>query len=813
MPILKNIKDKNFSLMFVYSKTMFLSAFLLFLVQPMFGKIILPLLGGAPAVWNGCMLFYQTLLLLGYLYAHFLGKYFELRGQVLIHIALLVLSALFLPVGLSDWVPEGGSNPVVWLLCALFIAVGVPFFVVSSTSPLIQRWFSLSSHKDAADPYFLYASSNIGSMIGLLSYPLFFEPRFKLSQQTYFWTFLYVCLCLLLVVCGLLIAKNNGIGLKNLFLNINLKLFKKDTSKTEVSPAPALSTRIRWLLLSFCPSGLMLAVTTYITTDLAAIPLLWVIPLAFYLFSFILVFARSTSGFHIFWVHAHLYVFLFFICFFISDFHSLKSMPVLHIFAFFLTAMVCHGELAKTRPAADRLTEFYLFMSVGGALGGLFSAVVAPLVFNWVAEYPILLVLSLLLRPGNFLKKSSTRQIAYDFFIPLAVFLVMVSIFLYEQHNNSLNPKAAIYLAFIVIGSSVAISDRPIRLGLLVAAMIFCGFGLSGRHNFFNIYERTTVKQERSFFGTITIVYRKNDMSSFYMLHHGTTLHGAQSLDEEFSKEPLTYYNKTGPLGQVFHAYDNIDDNWNVASVGLGAGTTSCYAKPTQNWTYFEIDPMILTFSKGDKKGEKFFTYLDRCAPHAKIVLGDARLSMKEQDDDKYNLLILDAFSSDAIPVHLITKDAIEMYFKKMKKGGLIAFHISNRYLRLEPVLSNIARENGYVSLVLAESITNYEKQMMMSASQWVVMAKEYEDVEPLLFEGPWRLTDDDTKVGVWTDDFSNLITIMYEPKSKIIEKVIKLFRLDGINNFSENKTQYNLKESLHDIAEENRKEQEGRNE
>ncbi|MFA6052952.1 MAG: fused MFS/spermidine synthase [Methylobacter sp.] len=733
--------DRNLPLIFLFAITLFTSASLMFVLQPLFGKILLPLLGGSPAVWNTCMVFYQSILFLGYLYAHYLSTRLNQHRQIQIHAAVILISFLALPLALPDnTVPPTESNPTFWLLWTLFLAIGLPFFVVSTTAPLIQKWFANVGHHTSHDPYYLYAASNTGSLIALLSYPFLLEPNIGLANQKAYWGSGYLLLCLLIAGCAFILWKTQQ------------KADIPQESITAVNHLP-LSTQLHWLALAFVPSSLLLGLTNFISTDIASVPLLWIIPLTLYLLSFVIVFSKWNDKIHPLMVTLQAVFLLPFIAY---AFINPADLPywaylILHLLAFFFAVMVCHGELAKNRPHTQHLTTFYLIMSFAGMLGGMFNTFVAPFVFNGIYEYPIMIVAALLLRPG--LKISINTGLLLQIALPSA--LVIAGLILYAGIENLLRYFDAIVIGLIALTClTYVFRKRPVAFALLTGAIIFLALGLHGLSSH-------TLYQERTFFGVLAVreavlTNEQNQPEKYHELFHGTTKHGAQRLAKNLSQIPLTYYSRPGPMGQLFKEYDNSDQNWAIGVVGLGAGALACYAKDQQNWTLYEIDPLVVDIASNPA----YFTYLSQCARNTTMRVGDARLSLEKEPDQKFDLLVMDAFSSDSVPTHLLTQEALELYFKKLKPNGILAFHITNRHLSLKKVLSIHAEHLHFAALI--EEFKPQQEIPLVVATDWVVMAKNAETLEPLRLSslGNWQKLPLYFDMKPWTDDFTNIVRI-----------------------------------------------------
>ncbi|MBM4272978.1 MAG: hypothetical protein FJ134_00720 [Deltaproteobacteria bacterium] len=723
-----------------YALTLLVSAFLLFLVQPMFAKMVLPLLGGTPAVWNTCMVFYQGALLAGYAYAHGAPSRLGVRRQAVLHLGLLSLAAtLALPIGVAPgWTPPTGANPVPWLLLLLLVSVGFPFFVVSATAPLLQKWFAHTSHAAAPDPYFLYGASNLGSMLALLCYPLVVEPFLSLRQQAWAWGGGYLALTVFIGGCAVMLWRfPTEIPPAAARVNLN--------PHGDAGSGPLTwGRKARWVLLSLVPSSLLLGVTTYISTDIAAAPLLWVIPLALYLLTFVLVCARKPPLSHDFMVRLEPLGLATLVLLFLLQMET-GTWPLifLHLMAFFLIAMVCHGELMQLRPAASHLTEFYLWISVGGVLGGMFNALAAPLLFRSLAEYPLMVAAACFLRPGSWGGKQPVRLL--DFLLVLAQGALVAGALRAPVVMDSSLLRAGIIalLAGLIAWFSHRFRDRPLGFGLGMGALLLASA--------MSLNSGSILYASRNFFGVLQVKLDEN--GSYYLLTHGTTLHGAQSLDPALYREPLTYYHPTGPLGQVFAAFSPKLAQGRIAVIGLGTGSIAGYGRPGQHFTFYEIDPGVVKIARDSR----YFTFLEDCPAEVEVILGDGRLAL-QHSDASYDLIILDAFSSDAIPVHLITREALRVYLSKLQDGGILACHITNRYLDLIPVFGSLARDAGLAGIV-RQDFPLIENSPRKSPSLWAVLARQPADLALLAADSRWRPLDNSANV-LWTDDFSNILAV-----------------------------------------------------
>ena len=550
------------------------------------------------------------------------------------------------------------------------MSIGLPFFVVSSTAPLLQRWLVHTDHPAGRDPYFLYRASNFGSVIGLVSYPLLVEPRLALDDQGQLWTWGYVVLAVLLLGCGAFVWRSGT---------------RAVVEETEEADEPlTVRRRLTWMALAFVPSSLIVAATTVLTTDVAPIPLLWVLPLGLYLLSFMLAFSSGKGARAVYEVSVWLLPFALLLVVVVTVFevrHPLWLIIGAHLLAVFVVAMVCHGRLAQDRPAARRLTTFYLVEACGGVLGGAFAALVAPLVFDSLLEYPLALALAAALWPG-FARlpwkrpKLGLEDVAWPITFGIALYIALTE-FSFDERARDRRPASLICLVFA--------ARQPVRLALGVAALyVGATVGLAAGGS-------DVIVRERNFFGVRTI---EQPSSTTRSLVHGTTLHGNQVRAAGLPL-PTTYYHPASPIAQLISGAPP-EMTQRTAVIGLGTGTMAAHSRPGERWTFYEIDPAIARVASDPR----YFTYLRDAPGSTDIVLGDARLSLQDARDGTYGLIVADAFSSDAIPTHLITREALALYFRKLTETGTLAFHVSNRYLDLKPVLGNLAREAGLACLV-----------------------------------------------------------------------------------------------------------------
>ena len=705
---------------------------------------------------------------LGYAYAYVVTRWLTLRPQLLLHLVVLALPFAVLPSELPEgWIPPAEEQPIAWLLSLLAVGVGLPFFVVSSTAPLLQRWFAESRHAFARDPYFLYAASNFGSLLALLAYPLIVERWLRVREQSQWWAWGYLVLVTLVAACAAAIWRTGT---------------STPAEGNSVAVAPEATTvtwrdRSRWIALAAIPVSFMLSVTTYISTDISAVPLLWVIPLALYLLTFILTFAPRPLLPPKPLIRV-LPVALVLLAFLLATAREVTSWPLIlvHLGTFVVASLVAHGELARRRPAARHLTEFYFLISLGGALGGIFNALVAPLIFVHLEEYPVTLMLAALLLPplaGAAATHRTTRQQrrprphstnasrpqapvrrfsraqVLDVFLPAATFaLVAALVMSLLESDQGLTWESRVFAFGAPALVSLAFVRRPLRFALSLGAVILGSALYNGKG--------TYLYADRTFFGVNRVL--RFSGGGYHTLEHGNTLHGAQSLEPQRRHEPLTYFHTTGPLGDVFKNVRAHPAGDRVAAVGLGAGSVACYRTAGQAWTFYEIDPAVVRIASDPR----YFTYLKDCAPDARIVVGDARIRLAGATRSEYALIIIDAYSSDAIPIHLLTREAFELYVDKLAPGGMLALNISNRHFELKTVLGNVARDLKLAFRTRDNlQLTEAEQDRGWMASEWAVMARTTADLGTLATDPRWVLPEIQPGTSVWTDDFNNLFSVL----------------------------------------------------
>ena len=684
------------------------------------------------------MLVYQALLLGGYAYAHFIGR-FAPRTQAGVHLSFLAAAALMLPIGLIAAEPSVNANPALWTPWFLAASIGPLFFVIAAQAPLLQRWYAISG---GGDPYPLYAASNLGSFAGLIAYPLLVEPFLPIAGQSLLWSFGYVAVGVLIAACALLLPRGG----------------------TAAFAAPAAVTRIplwriaRWIALAAVPSGMMLSTTTYLTTDIVAMPLLWVVPLGLYLLSFSVAFADNRqladgivgvtllivlAGGGVAFAQNPSYPWLF------------APLGLILLFCF---SVALHTELFRTRPEPAHLTKFYLIMSFGGVLGGAFCALVAPLAFDWAYEHPILILVggALLTAPPVFSLgeklwgRSWHRAVIYG---ALAIFLSIVPAGLFPGIPAPVpvwlkiaGIVAIINLGVLAIGSRIAFTMCLAAMMLSLGGWGVLALSVDGG------------KRVRSYFG----IYAFNETAEARMLVHGTTVHGVQSKVPGLEIEPLSYYAPESGVGLALRDLASRKSDGRVGVVGLGAGTLACYRRPGQDWRFYEIDPAIERIARNPKR----FSFLAKCAPRVPVEIGDARLVLGREvraNAVPLDVLVVDAFSSDAVPMHLLTRDALDTYARRLKPDGILLMHVSNRFLELEPVLAaadswgwHLAKRN--YSPDAAGRVRGY------SESNWILLARDPRAFSAFLQRtgsAKWLPTKRRPGFDGWTDDFASILPVI----------------------------------------------------
>jgi hypothetical protein len=671
--------------MLLYALTIFLGAFLLFQVQPVIAKIILPWFGGAAAVWSACMLFFQVVLLLGYLYAHFVVGRLRPKAQAVLHITLLCLSALLLHIMPSPaWKPTGNMDPVFRIVGLLTASVGLPYFLLAATGPLLQAWYARSFQ--VAFPYRLFAVSNLGCLLALLSYPVLEEPYVATGNQARIWSLVYLGFCLLCGACAWISHREP---------RVKAAAAAPETAREADSP-PSWASYMLWTALAACSSTLLLAVTNYITGDVAPVPFLWILPLSIYLVSFILTFEREG------WYRPNLYVGLLALalggmCYGLAKFGGGTGlMYVIPLFAgdFFLCCMFCHGELARSRPHARYLTGYYLTISLGGALGGVFVGGLAPRIFRDYLELPI----------GIF-------------------FCALLGLVVFRKLNRYLYSGWAVLTVALAV--ALWIQQRDFVEGTRFIA--------------------------RNFYGTLRVNQDGNlgDADATRTLVHGTITHGLQFLAPDRRRFPTTYYGRQSGVGLAI--LNTRRSAQRVGVIGLGAATLASYGRPGDYYRFYEINPLVIDVAR------RQFTYLSDCPAKVDVVLGDARLSLDREPSQRFDVLVVDAFSSDSIPVHLLTLEAFRLYFGHLRPDGVLAVHVSNTHLKLEPVVGRLAQVLGKSALL----IDTDDSENDVYGATWVLLTSQPEVFQQPAFNSASSPLTPMRGLRTWTDDYSNLFQIM----------------------------------------------------
>ncbi len=731
---------RNARVLAVYTAAIFTSALLLFSVQPLFAKMVLPRLGGSPAVWSVAMVFFQSLLLGGYAYAHYLMMLRSRIIPVVIHLGLLGVAFLTLPLSIAQgWGTPPASGYAIWLLGLFTVSIGLPFFALAANNPMLQAWFVRTGHPNGPDPYFLYASSNIGSFLALLSYPVLFEPMFSLHMQNLMWTTGYGVLIALIAGCGVMLVRSPQ----------SAQMATEFSAEQVVVPTWA--TRTRWIFLAAVPSGLLIAVTAHISTDIAAAPLLWVLPLSLYLLTWVLVFQSQPLFPHAAALRLQpLAIAGVMILLAIGGEQNLPLTLGGHQLCFFIIAMACHGELARTRPAARYLTGFYVALSFGGMVGGLFAGLVAPYAFSWIAEYPILLALAALCRP------PATQETRGGFGLWVVGVAAAIGLILMSYRTGTLVETLETHRVWLVGGTAAIAALLVLVFGLdrwKFAALVVLGLVLT------RVYpaDEGRVETVRSFFGVHKIVVTPG--GQYHVLMHGTTIHGAERFQNDDGTpvtgrpEAISYYHKDGGIGRAIAAIrERKGGPLRVAVIGLGAGTLTCQSAPGETWKFFEIDQSMIDTARDPK----YFRFVSSCQPDLQPVLGDARLTFAKEPDNAYDLIVVDAYSSDAIPIHLATEEAMAIYKSKLSEQGAVLMHVSNRHLELASVVVGIADANGLKSWVYNED-TGRDAEYIFT-TEVVLSARNDADVGTLASDNKWALTPATEGQRVWTDDYSNVL-------------------------------------------------------
>lgn len=739
-------------ILWLFTLTTFVSALLLFSIQPMFAKMVLPVLGGSPSVWAVALCFFQGALLAGYCYAHLVIRLIGPRASGFIHLAVCLLAFVVLPISLpAGWSEPPTGSPYFWQLGLFTVAVGLPFFAVAANAPLLQAWFAATGHPHGRDPYFLYAASNLGSLIALLSYPLLLEPAFGLKALSGIWTIGFVVLVVLLAISYVAVRAGRGNPQAEAAL---------EPSAADSRPAPTWQSRLSWVWLALVPSGLLTAFTTHVSTDVASAPLIWVLPLALYLLTFVLVFReRSLIPMPVL-LPLHLASVIFAL---LVLSQTVKEGWFLTagtgVAVFFTSAMVAHRTLYEARPSAAYLTEFYLWMSLGGVLGGLFAALIAPKIFSEVFEYPLLLALSMACRPRVFSISLKDRDELLVMWLLVATGILaliwipwMSASFAVDYGEYGMTSAMVALFAVGVLLFWQWPSRQLVMALMMFAAIVIYPSGVKRG------------EAQRSYFG----VYRVGSAGDFNILMHGTTLHGAQRVRDDKGEEikarpiPATYYYPKSPMAQSVRIIREAlaksmpegkeAPKGRYGVIGLGSGSMACHSEPGEKWRFFEIDPLMVSIAKNPDN----FSFLSHCQPEPEIMLGDARLTMAKEADNSFDLIIVDAFSSDAVPVHLMTAEALSLFMSKVTPTGVVVLHVSNRYLDLDGVAAaTLPLVKGAKGAIVSDDAA--DGSYAETSSTVVVLSKSDDTIAQ--FRGlETNLELDPRGLRAWTDDFSDII-------------------------------------------------------
>jgi hypothetical protein len=722
---------------FLFGLATLMASALSFWVEPLVGRALLPLLGGAPAVWNGCMVFFQASLLAGYALAHAVAK-LPPAARLAAHAAVLLAPLAALPIGLAPAAVarlEAGAAPLPWLFGALAGTVGLPFLALSTTAPLLQSWAAKSRHPALADPYPLYAVSNAGSLLGLLAYPFLLEPRVTTAAQMRAWSHGY------LLLAGLALAAAAGAA------RWARPEVPDDTSPPASDPVDG-SRKMEWIALSLVPSSLLLGVTAHITSDIAAMPLLWIIPLTIYLLTFVAAFARRppVTVAALDRVVPVLVVLLVTTMIFAST--QILFLP-LHLVCFAVLALSCHLRLAEARPAPAHLTEYYLWISLGGVLGGMFNALVAPLLFDRQAEYPLALVAACFLRPPP----ADGDSRGGDGWFAIVLGALCANLYFVGAMVGAEMRELVLRFAWLVpLFVSYRQGPKRTRFALAIATLLVTA-------ELHRQMGDQVLYRERTFFGVHRVV-REVEARRHRLVHGGIT-HGLQLMDQRgmLLPEPMTYYHRDGPAGDVFRAAQKRKAALRVALVGLGAGSLASFARPTDELTFHEIDAAVVRIARDPR----YFTYVSR-SPAARIdfVVGDARLTLKAAAPARYDLIMLDAFSSDAVPVHLLTREALALYLEKLAPGGMIAVHISNLYLDMRPLIGALGADARLAGASRKDrEFSADEEKRGRAVCTWTVLVRTPADLAGVVAAGKWEPLPRREDVPAWTDDCASVVPLL----------------------------------------------------
>ncbi len=743
---MNTVPAKNFArslTLLIFIVTLFLSASIMFAIQPMIGKMLLPIVGGSPAGWIVAMAFFQVMLLAGYFVAHVLSKTGKVT-QGIFYLLLLLLGVIFMPLDLQSHLGKVGENPgAVDVFVLLTFAVALPFIALSATSSTIQRLFTASDHPHAEDPYFLYATSNLGSFTGLFAYPLFAEPMLGLKAQANTLFIAYIGLITFAFLCLVLSARKS---------NREKTTGSKPAVKTSAQEAaPTAKKWLTWLFLAFVPSSLLMAVTVYITNDIVTAPMIWVLPLGLYLLTFVIAFARKPiiSQKIVELLHPPSIITAIIMIYGMGDMTLSWTGMIVFLVIFTIAALSCHMQLTSLRPLEENsksLTAFYLMMSVGGALGGILVAFIIPVITDQVIEFPLLLLLSATIHPRIRQSRTAIAFILGSIFMTfLFMHLPMPSLPMYKSQ----------FVVLILVSCAIALF-LPGKYKMNPFIVSICGMAVIIPMMQFNTLKKAPVFMTRNFYGTIRVLERQarlqdDTMHTLRFMLHGTTYHGGQIMTPGHETEMITYYGEKSPIRDPFRYLPHE----NVALVGLGTGALSCLNDGNTPFTYIEIDPAVV------ETAYNYFSYLDKCNKSAppKMIVGDGRIEMQKMAENSLDVIVLDAFSGDIIPTHLLTVEALKEYADRMTDQGVIILHISNRFFDLRPIMALNAKEAGLQTLI---KMDKRDPTVYLYPSIWVVISKSEKSITTLKEQG-WKdlNTKNEMNLRPWTDDYTNLMGML----------------------------------------------------
>lgn len=731
----------------LYAVTLFTSAALLFWLQPLFSKTILPLFGGAPSVWNTCMMFYQSALLAGYAYSHYSTHWLGTKKQSLLHLCLLLLALVWLPLPMtSDFTFPPLDSPIVWLFMQLCFTIGMPLFVLSANAPLLQSWFSQTQDERSRDPYFLYAASNTGTCAVLMAYPFLIEPLCGISQQTALWGYVYTILIVLVAVCSFMLWRFQKEGADH----SNSMRHHQDE---DIPDVPDLLDCLEWVMWAFIPSVLLLGVTQYITTDVASVPFFWALPLAVYMATFAIVFSRNPLVPH-HWIQlAQPFILIPPLATIVAGTGLFFWIDLtVHLAALFVHCMFCHGELARRRPHPAHLTVFYFCLATGGVLGSVFVTLTAPLLFATVMEYPLALLLMVYVcwkwNPAAETKNRTSL-------IALLLGLLALSLCLAAEIITFVSTPGVLALVWVstLIGPAI-MRNLQQSLAVRTAFLMVTAAGF-----YLTMPDKPVLYRSRDFFGSYKIIHNERwDQNELYV---GTTIHGTQFNHPDLKTYPAGYFDPEGAVGEIFFHFNEAYPTANTAVCGLGVGTIAAYGRAGQSMTFYEINPKVYEIAA--ESG--YFSYLHDSLADIHTVFGDARVAIQSAVDHSYDFIILDAFNSDSVPVHLLTLEAFEVYKSKLKPGGWLAVQISNRYLDLKPVIFGAVMRNGWTALLHDEEIDPGLPNNNRMESTWVVIFQNDDWVETFMAMGIWERLPLNRSFPAWTDNHASILPLLKTPE------------------------------------------------